>query len=778
MKKRAAETLSEWIALGTVAARLSSITTLWRNVMVRCFTAWNQAMTLALLAVSTTTACDGDGGGQCMTNDECGPGQFCLDGVCATQTSGDADADTDADSDADAPVDGAPCAVSCDESCCETDERCVEGGCFPDNGTCGDGEPCQNDTSCIEGVCLPFGVGPLGEFDEACSREPEPLDAFEAEIQCEWPGEHVVEDGSHSVRVPPLVADLDDDGVPEIIFVSHGGAGTYVRAIRGDDCNPVWTSDHSQDCNQELAIADLDGDGRPEICGRGDVYATQCAPYCLSADGTLFWDGHDESGNAAGVVCSQHNVGISVANIDGLGSPEVVVGLDVFDGLTGLRLSSHAVPTEGFWAWASINPALADVDGDGHVEALSGRLVYDLVSGEEVSWGTTPGFTAVAELSPEHDGPEVVVVSPGSSSIRVHSLDGGVLFEHSVPGGSGGAPTVADFDGDGQPEFSTAGREYLTVFDLDCVGTSEDPPEPDRCFNTETMDGVLWSMATHEYTSGVTGSSVFDFEGDGAVEVVYGDECWTRVYDGATGAIKFSAPHNSGTGIEYPVVADVDGDFYAEIVVPHEYYEVNCPAEDPLMPGVTRETGRRYQGITVYRDRNDRWAPSRPLWTQHTEHWSQRFDNATVPAVEAPSWLTHNSYRQALPAEGGTAIDSPDLTVGSFDAPECDMERGSQPLSGQVCNRGTLPVAAGVEASFRVGTSTGEVACEAWTTLPLEPGECEVVGCDWVDVPLDELQGIVVTVDSIDEGEELGIDECHEDNNTTAGEARCPPALE
>lgn len=42
-------------------------------------------------------------------------------------------------------------------------------------------------------------------------------------------------------------------------------------------------------------------------------------------------------------------------------------------------------------------------------------------------------------------------------------------------------PTVADLDGDGQAEFSTAGNNNLSAFDLDCVGTDLDPPDPSRC---------------------------------------------------------------------------------------------------------------------------------------------------------------------------------------------------------------------------------------------------------------------------------------------------------
>ena len=47
-------------------------------------------------------------------------------------------------------------------------------------------------------------------------------------------------------------------------------------------------------------------------------------------------------------------------------------------------------------------------------------------------------------------------------------------------------------------------------------------------------DGVLWVQPSQDASSNVTGSSVFDFDGDGQAEAVYRDECFIRVYNGRT----------------------------------------------------------------------------------------------------------------------------------------------------------------------------------------------------------------------------------------------------
>src|SRR5207249_2276454 len=103
--------------------------------------------------------------------------------------------------------------------------------------------------------------------------------------------------------------------------------------------------------------------------------------------------------------------------------------------------------------------------------------------------------------------PEVVVVRLGT--VRVQTVTGDVVFGPiAIPGGGrGGPPTVADFDGDGRPEIATAALQRYAVFDPDCRGA----PLPSGC----EAEGVRWTRPNQDASSNVTGSSVFDFNGDG-----------------------------------------------------------------------------------------------------------------------------------------------------------------------------------------------------------------------------------------------------------------------
>jgi hypothetical protein len=75
------------------------------------------------------------------------------------------------------------------------------------------------------------------------------------------------------------------------------------------------------------------------------------------------------------------------------------------------------------------------------------------------------------------------------------------------------------------------------VFDPDCTATSR---PRGRCASA-TTNGVLWTRPSQDTSSAVTGSTTFDFEGDGRVEAVYADECFLRVYDGLSGDVLYSA---------------------------------------------------------------------------------------------------------------------------------------------------------------------------------------------------------------------------------------------
>ena len=181
---------------------------------------------------------------------------------------------------------------------------------------------------------------------------------------------------------------------------------------------------------------------------------------------------------------------------------------------------SHGIGSNGVYGTTSF---AADLDGDGTQEVVTGNALYD-PDGNTLWYNSeSDGYVAVADF--DADGVAEIVVSAGAS-IRVQDVDGTVWWTTAIPrasGSYGGPPTVADFDGDGEPEVGVAANSSYTVFDTD--------------------GAVLWQVTTQDSSSGVTGSAVFDFEGDGVAEAIYGDETRLWAFSGPDGSVKLESTH-------------------------------------------------------------------------------------------------------------------------------------------------------------------------------------------------------------------------------------------
>ncbi|MBK8260059.1 MAG: VCBS repeat-containing protein [Nannocystis sp.] len=176
--------------------------------------------------------------------------------------------------------------------------------------------------------------------------------------------------------------------------------------------------------------------------------------------------------------------------------------------------------------------------------------------------GVDGTFPAVADL--DLDGkPEVAVISNNGATLKHHLVIwrynpdlpnkveivrpginiNGPLNPSLCPVGSagntrgGGPPTIADFNGDGTPDVAVAGGIGYAVFD----GKKLMDP------NVPAAETLLWIKQTKDCSSAATGSSVFDFDGDGSAEVVYSDEHYLRIYKGSTGDVLWQTCNTTGT---------------------------------------------------------------------------------------------------------------------------------------------------------------------------------------------------------------------------------------
>ncbi|WAS95790.1 hypothetical protein [Nannocystis punicea] len=670
--------------------------------------------------------------------------------------------------------------------CCAIGQICSGAECVMPTGPCQDSYDCKAGEYCEQtlGQCLPQ-PDPL-----TCEIIPE-FDSLNVFLEWQWTEQDVLSS--------PAVADLDGDGVPEvvvnatqfdyttgIVVVLDGASGLEKFRIEHDPVNQKYGTQG----RSTLAVGDVSGDGLPDIVFAGREAGGKSPIHAYDHAGAWLWTSHDADN--AQVSTGVQNGGATLANFDNDPQAEVVFGATLIDhdGLVVWNLNNNGGLVGAPPNYPGGLSAVADVTGDGYPEIVSGKQAWKVAWTADAPptvmvtelWNNTDGtdgWPAIADLD-QNGTPEVVLAASG----MVRVLDGltgklwcgvdptGVMCEgndalrtqpHTIPGGGlGGPPTVGDFDGDGRPELAIAAASQYTVFDLHREGEEIVKPDNDPM---PALGAIYrrWSSITQDQSSNVTGSSVFDFQGDGAAEVTYNDECYARVYSGIDGSILLKIENSSATIHEYPLVVDADADGNSEILM-----------VATLVDGCDDPGYQQRKGVFLYGDAGDGWVPTRRVWTQHTYHVTGTTSAGNVPMVEDNNWTTPglNNYRQNVQGEG--VFNAPDLTV------ELSIGLGFCPkqleLIATVRNEGALGVPAGVDVDFYLGQdATGILLDKIDTTVALLPGGSEKIKLVVDAPPLDMTADFYVEIDqaSAGDGEIL---ECNEDNNsdlTTA--AACPP---
>jgi hypothetical protein len=730
----------------------------------------------------------------CAAGEECVDDRACAP-VCANERCGDNNlVCCDA---GEVCLDGVVCAASCEagralcgaslDVCCGAGEVCVEDACVAPGDTCADDYDCLGEGTYCEatiGSCLPNPRPPL------CEVRPD-FDRVSLEIEWHWAGVTVAGTLYANTITAPVVGDVTNDGVPEVIIPAYAGAdlnNAALVAIDGRTGETIWsvTGADGGTSQGSPALANLDGsDDALEIAYVSDGAAL------IVLDG----DGTSVLARFAAATTAGH-ASPSIHDLDLDGRPEIIVGARAFafePGAGGVGFALRELFNAHLCNISGSQSVVANLDTDPELEITCGGVVFD--TDGSLVWPALPGsiligYAAVADL--DLDGaPEVVMVRSGAITIfdaatgAVRMGTGGSWFDGplTIPGGGqGGPPTVADFDGDGLPELSSAGRGFYAVYDPDCVEPRVAGRESGTCERmTGTTGALRWSAVSQDLSSSRTGSSVFDFQGDGIAEVVYNDECFLHIFDGRAGTEVLMEPfaNSSRTGAEYPIVVDVDRDGNSEIVVPANNDQIardDCRAAWRLAFGYATdaEIPDRFrggtQGVYALGDPGDRWVRTRPIWNQYAYYVTHVDDRGVVPAIADDNWDVPglNNFRQNV--QGAGVFNAPNLAVELEVIAAC--ARNEVRLSAIVRNIGSRGVAAGVPVEFvQTAPAPGSVIATVMTTRPLLPGGSERITVVAAGQPVDQDLVFAVRVDG--DTATSTILECNEDDNDADGTERC-----
>ena len=354
-----------------------------------------------------------------------------------------------------------------------------------------------------------------------------------------------VQPASANVMMAPVVGDLDLDGVPDIVFITYSPG--VVRAVSGDGGSELWDyTNGSIQITGGAALGDIDNDGYLEV-----IAATSSGVVVLEHDGSKKWDGSATSGSIYGTSDNP-----AVADMDGDGTPEVIMGGQIWSN-TGTRLASMT-SYGGSRVNVGSTSFAVDLDGDGQQELIAGNKAIDINGNTFYSNSYGDGYVAVADF--DGDGEGEVVVS-GGGKVRLQDTDGTLIWSQSVSGSSSGGTgpaTIADYDGDGEPEVGLAATSTYTVFDTDGTQLWQNRTQDASSGNTGSSvfdfegDGIaeavyadetkLWvfagpdgstklSSTQHTNATWLEYPSIADVDGDGQAEIVVAN---TGTYLGIT----------------------------------------------------------------------------------------------------------------------------------------------------------------------------------------------------------------------------------------------------
>ncbi|MCC6460361.1 MAG: hypothetical protein IT260_07805, partial [Saprospiraceae bacterium] len=415
----------------------------------------------------------------------------------------------------------------------------------------------------------------------------------------------------------PSIGDLNNDGVPELVFV---GSDALIRVYTGFDPGASPAMQLLATAQQPVKgpatrpyLADFDADGRPEIYAGNDVFVfdwTNAAAPVLSRAG-----GGGPAPYGKRAIFNPTNSASPVASdllrpIDCGGDPDC----------NGLEIAA---------GYGIYSVDLDPLDGD-PVQIKLQKNLSMLSPGQIYS----DGFTSVADI--DLDGiPDVLAGGRVNQGTGVYAWNKtGLIRFFALPSSLGqvsvGMLAVANVYDDTKNGFAKDLPEILVVYNNALVAFNLNQA------NLTPAQPYWWILPTSE-ESGISASTSFDFDGDGLAEIVYRDQDQLRILYGGPAPFPpgVDAQRNwatlvasSGTNEEYPVVADVDNDGQAEIVV---------TGGSGYSPNTTLGSERGRLKVIEADPLVGSWLPTRPIWNQFNYFSVNVNDDLRIPKTQQPA---------------------------------------------------------------------------------------------------------------------------------------------
>ncbi|GIV83252.1 MAG: hypothetical protein KatS3mg052_0259 [Candidatus Roseilinea sp.] len=388
----------------------------------------------------------------------------------------------------------------------------------------------------------------------------------------------------------PYSSDLNGDGVSELLFVNwQGTIGGQIYWGGGLTNNPSWSATDRTDLPSSsgfsVAVADLNGDGRPEVIL--SLLATNSSIYWGQAGGTY---GVSYSASAVTNLPTNSATGVAVADLNGDGRPEVIFAnysngfthlIDSYiywgqaGGTYGVTYSTAArtvLPTSG-----GSGVAVADLNGDGRPEVIFSNTNDDSTFNVNsyIYWGQAGGTYGVTYST----AARTVLPTSGGSGVAVADLNGDgrpeVIFANFdnnstrylnsyVYWGQAGGTYGVSYSTAARTDLPGVGAQKVSVADLNNDGQRDVALLNYHGGFTRVFWGPLPTSGTatsywdHNHGFGFRGLSLSDLNADNRVDLLIGRQGISPIYlslywtGGTNGLVYF---HNTNNAAPYGMYA-------------------------------------------------------------------------------------------------------------------------------------------------------------------------------------------------------------------------------
>ena len=589
---------------------------------------------------------------------------------------------------------------------------------------------------CYDGSCSnsSFCDGLFLGNDAACQVPPAQFPLFTMTVDFTSPNETT----NHLSRM--AIGDLDRDGLPEIVtmnrytrkvFVLNGNDGS-IKYEATVDFEPYW----------EIAIANIDNDN----CG--EIFFIGYKDYPGNSNDGVYLFAYDCSLNFLWQTQQRLRgdpINYGIADFDGDGLSEIYAKDEIYDAKTGTRIVKS---TASSYNRINGGPVAIDILGDNKLELVIGLNIYQVNLGART---TDAGSLTLLQGRNDYFIRDVY----NATSVADYNLDGflDVLASGSTEDHDENT-TVFFWDvqnnalktySDPQPALGNDykdgwknGTGRLNIADLDGInGMNASFVSGRFLYALDENFNLLWRANINEETSGYTGCTLFDFNGDGKAEIVYRDEQYVYIINGTNGT-NYQNPQRciSRTNREYPIVADVDADGSTEICV-------TCGFDDVQSWNNFNNLGySQYSHVRVFKSASEPWVPARRVWNQHGYFVVNVNDDLTIPRTLQPHhlvWSTGsctqgpnrplNKFLNQAPflnSEGCPTYAAPNLTFSSTDpvvdpptCPDVDFT-----VSLEITNTGDVSL-------------TGSFPISFYTSNPTKPGATKL---NTINVPVNDFK--------------------------------------